>query len=60
MSKESKELLIKEANDELIKLLDIHDNEFGDKILKKEKMNNIVINIEGNDNIIIINSITLY
>jgi hypothetical protein len=40
-------LLVNEANDELIKLLDIHDNEFGDKNTKKLKMSGIVTLIEG-------------
>ena len=43
----NKEIIIKEANNDLIKLLDIHDNEFGDKNIKKSKMGDIVVIIEG-------------
>ena len=43
----NKDIIIKEANDDLIRLLDIHDNEFGDKNIKKAKMGDIVVVIEG-------------
>lgn len=47
MTELNKELILSEANDELLRLLDIHDNEFGDKNVKKLKMSSIVALIEG-------------
>ena len=47
MTEMNKDIIIKEAKDDLIRLLDIHDNEFGDKNIKKGKMGDIVVVIEG-------------
>jgi len=50
------EVIISEANIELNKLLDIHDNEFGEKSKKRIKMNEIVTNIEMKLDLIINNN----